>query len=675
MPISMSGMASGMDTDAIVEKLVNVESRPIKQLEIRKRNHSSRKEGLKTLGKYLDDMNSAARELYGFGSSFNDKKVLLSDSTVLDAKANAGADSGDKKIKVIQLASSHKVSTDPVDEKALLPAGTFAIEIDGAKQTIKFKGGTLKELEEKIRESASDLVTASYLRKEGDAYVLTLQSKRTGEKGEIRLTGEKDILEKAGLISGKAQAEKKEVAVTFDARYFTSYMGESRPGSESGSIRVGDGGRSVSLQGLVWREYALPVEIALQPDTMIEFDVSYGEKKSDDSIIPGRLRLGPEEKINIKGIILEGYNIERKREGRKEMAPLFDSLVGIGLVSMDGSRRSERIYPVGSDVRGAVRIEAGKDFKKGAISKIVLYCNSGAVEIANVRIATPVEAKDWYAMKNVIGAPRDARLSIDGVEISRDRNDRLTDVIRGVELTLKRVRVSEVGLTIEQNADAPVDRIKKFVDAYNKYLDYQRDLTRAAKAEKPGDYEKVASQSGLFVGDMTLMRLQSALQSTVTSAYVSPSDKPVRMLSQMGVSTGAINAEWESIKSGKLLVDESLLRKTIEENPDGVAEFFGFDSDGDGKPDNGMAVKFVYVLKPYVSSGKNIIAAKIDLEENSIKLADDSIRQKEDHLKAYQEKLKRKFASMEQAISETNSQKQWMKYQLGSQEKDSGGGK
>lgn len=675
MPISMSGMASGMDTDAIIEKLVNVESRPIQQLEIRKRNHGNRKEGLKALGRYLEDVNSSARDLYGFGSSFSDKQAVSSDSSALDAKAGSKADTGDKKIKILQLASPHKVSTDPVEEKETLPAGTFTIEVDGATQAINFKGGTLKDLEEKIRETASELVASSYIRKDGSAYVLTLQSKKTGEKGEIRLTGDKDLLTKIGLVDGNAQGGKTEVAVSFDARYFTSYMGEKKAGAENGSIRVGDGGRSVSLQGLVWREYALPVEIALQPDTMIEFDVNYSGQKGDDFGVPRRLRLGPKEKINIKGIILEGYNVERKREGKKEDQAVFDSLIGIGLVSMDKGRRTERIYPLGKDASGTAKIEAGRDFKKGAISKIILYCNRGAMDIANVRIATPKEAKNWYAMKNVIGAPKDARLSLDGVEVTRDRNDNLTDVIRGVDLTLKRVADYEIGLRIEHNADAPVDKIKKFVDAYNKYLDFQRDLTKAAISEKPGEFEKALSQSGLFVGDMTLMRLQSILQSTITDAYVSPSDKPIRMLSQIGVSTGAINADWETIKSGKLKVDEALLRKTISDNPDGVAEFFGFDSDGDGKADNGMAVKLAYVLKPYVGSGKNIIAAKIDLEENSIKLADENIKQKEEHIKAYQDKLKRKFAAMEQAISQTNSQKQWMKYQLGSQEKGSGGGK
>ena len=37
-----------------------------RQLEIRKKNHNTRKEGLKALGRYLDDVNQRRRDLYGF---------------------------------------------------------------------------------------------------------------------------------------------------------------------------------------------------------------------------------------------------------------------------------------------------------------------------------------------------------------------------------------------------------------------------------------------------------------------------------------------------------------------------------------------------------------------------------------------------------------------------------
>jgi flagellar hook-associated protein 2 len=673
MPVTMSGMSSGMDTDAIVEKLVNVEARPIKLLEISKKNHNVRKDGLKSLGKVLDEVNATAKELYGFRASYNDKNVVSSDTSVLDAKAGMNADKGVKKIKVNQIAAAHRVTSDSIVEKETLPSGTFTIEVDGEKKSVKFKGGTLKDLSEKIEETASDLVITSYIRKDGDAYVLTLQSKKTGQKGEIKLTGDRELLTKIGLVGGEGSGKTTEAAVTFDSRYFTSYLGEKKADAENGTIRVEEGGRSVSVQGLLWREYALPVEMTVKGDSRLEFEVTYRDRSNGgEDGIPKRLQVGPKEKINIKGIILEGYNPERKREGDKVDKKEYDSLMGVGLVAVENGKRVERIYPMTADAKGTRTIEAGKDFKGGRISKIVLYCNRGVMDVANIRMATPAEKKDWLEMKNTIAQPQDAKIIIDGVEITRDRNDNLTDVIKGVTLNLKKASHGEIDLNIEHSTDASIDKIKKFVDAYNKFLDFERELTKAAITQKPGEYDKAVSQQGLFMGDMTIMRLESSLKMTVNAAYTSSVDKHIKMLSQMGVSTGAINAEWQSIKAGRLVVDEALLKKTILENPDGVASFFGTDTDGDNKADNGMAVKVVTMLKPFVTPGKNIIAAKMELEDNSIKMADESIKAKEEHLKKYEEKLKRKFAAMEQAISQTNSQKQWLKQQMGGGD-DSGG--
>ncbi len=439
MPVSMSGMASGMDTDAIVNKLVNVEARPIQQLEIRKKNHNARKEGLKALGKQLTDINNAAKELYGFRASFNDKNVVSSDNSVLEAKASMLADKGVRKIKVNQVATSHKVSTDPVQEKETLPAGKFTIEVDGSKQTITFKGGTLKSLGDKIEETAPDLVSTSYIRKDSDTYILTIQSKKTGEKGEIRLSGDRELLDKIGLTGGEALGKKNEVAVSFDSRYFTTYMGDKKSEAENGSIKVNDNGRLVSVRGSLWREYALPVEMAVKGDTTLEFDLSYRDQVSgDDENIPKRLRVGPKEKVNIKGIILDSYNVERKREGKKEDLKAADSLMGIGLVSNENGKRVEKIYPLGKDLKGAQVIAAGKDLKGIRISKIILYCSRGTMDVSGVRLATPAEQKPGYAMKNVIAPAQDAKISVDGIEVTRDRNDGLNDVIKGVTLTIKR---------------------------------------------------------------------------------------------------------------------------------------------------------------------------------------------------------------------------------------------
>ncbi|HNX23261.1 MAG TPA: flagellar filament capping protein FliD, partial [Spirochaetota bacterium] len=154
-------------------------------------------------------------------------------------------------------------------------------------------------------------------------------------------------------------------------------------------------------------------------------------------------------------------------------------------------------------------------------------------------------------------------------------------------------------------------------------------------------------------------------------AYPSREEKPVKMFNQMGVSTGKINSSWQTIKEGKLVMDEDELRKVILENPEGVKSFFGSDTDGDNKIDNGMAYTLVKTIDPYISSGKNIIATKIEFEDDSIKMANEKIKQQETHLKSFEEKLRKKFATMEKSISGSKAQQNWMKGQMGG---NSGGG-
>jgi flagellar capping protein FliD len=78
-----------------------------------------------------------------------------------------------------------------------------------------------------------------------------------------------------------------------------------------------------------------------------------------------------------------------------------------------------------------------------------------------------------------------------------------------------------------------------------------------------------------------------------------------------------------------------------------------------------MAYTFVTMLQPYVGLGNNIIKSKIDLENNSIKLADERIERQTEHLKKYEEKLRSKFTAMEKAMQGSKAQKGWMNAQMG----------
>ena len=209
MPITMSGMSSGIDTDAIIDKLVKVEGKPIRQLEIRKKGHNNRKTALQGLSKILAKISSLSKELYGFRASYDDKKAISSNPDALNAKANKKSEKGIKKIKIHNIASAHKITSDPISENEELPPGKIRIEVNGESHVIRFKGGKLKRLMERLEDTASDIISTSYIKTSGDNHIITLQSKVTGKKGEIKINGDKGFLKKLGLVQGARSARKE----------------------------------------------------------------------------------------------------------------------------------------------------------------------------------------------------------------------------------------------------------------------------------------------------------------------------------------------------------------------------------------------------------------------------------------------------------------------------------
>jgi flagellar hook-associated protein 2 len=662
MPVTMSGMASGIDTDAIIDKLLKVEGKPIEQLEIDKKKNSIRADALKILDKKLKNLNKAARELYGFRASYDEKAAISSDPGVLKAIANKNALKGMKKIEVLQIASAHKISSDPVKEDTELPAGKIVIEVNGESYPVKFRGGSLKSLREAINESASESVDTSTIRTEGNMSVLTLESKTSGKKGEIKIKGDKNLLKVTGLVDKAKLEDRSEQNLVFDKRYFTSYMGEMKLDRQSGNLVVRKDGKSVNIKGLLWQEYALPVQAKVKKDTVFEFTFKYNAPKKEEEKLPFRMEMGPEEEVNVKGIVLKGYNISRLRSVEKKKKKIFESLLGVGVISDEKGKRFEKIYPLEKDARGKQEIPVGKDFSGKTISKIIFYCNEGNTDFLSARLVTPVESKKGYFHpKNEIAKGKDAKLKVDGIKLTRDRNNDLNDVIKGVTLDLRRASKVPIELKVEADTKKSIDRIKKFVEAYNEYIDYNRDITKSEKIDRIRINDKSKHKRGIFVGDMMIIRLENALRRAVGGAYSTRAVDPIKMLPQMGVSTGDINADWETIKEGKLNIDETKLEKTIVKNPEGVKMFFGSDTDGDNRIDTGMAYTVVSSLKPYVSTGRNIISSKIRLEKDSIRMADERIGKHRDHLKSYEQKLRRKFGKMEQAISGAKSQQNWMK--------------
>ena len=167
--LRLTGLASGMDWQPIVEKLLELEAIPKKRLESQKAENEAKVSDLGVLKSQLDSLKNASSALQD-QSLFNARSVRIKTAdSGLTATASTGAITGDFTIEIESLASSTEISSknrtsqrlansinpsDKLSDLALhssITAGTFTIS--GKTYNISSTDITLQELMDQINSS------------------------------------------------------------------------------------------------------------------------------------------------------------------------------------------------------------------------------------------------------------------------------------------------------------------------------------------------------------------------------------------------------------------------------------------------------------------------------------------------------------------------------------------
>ncbi|MGE3725090.1 MAG: flagellar filament capping protein FliD [Candidatus Sericytochromatia bacterium] len=108
--ISFGGLASGLNTDSIIQQLISIESRPLGLLSSQRTAYQSQASAYKDLNTRLSALESKAFSLTQI-SSLISRKATSSKSESLLATANADAVTGAYQIEVLQLATATRLQT------------------------------------------------------------------------------------------------------------------------------------------------------------------------------------------------------------------------------------------------------------------------------------------------------------------------------------------------------------------------------------------------------------------------------------------------------------------------------------------------------------------------------------------------------------------------------------
>lgn len=286
---------------------------------------------------------------------------------------------------------------------------------------------------------------------------------------------------------------------------------------------------------------------------------------------------------------------------------------------------------------------------------------------------------------------QNANFVLDGITYDDSSNiSSNTFTLSGVTYTLKNTMAAGVTstLTVNNDVDKAVSTIKSLVDTYNKLITdinlklnetYYRDfppLTDEQKKDmKDSDitaYQEKA-RSGLLRRDPILTELTNTMRLDFSSIAAGAPGKYTSAAS-IGITTGKyvddkgnINNEYKL--AGYLYVDETKLRKALNDDPSALYTVFG--TPGADHDHEGIAYKLSETLDNIVIKLKKQGATTSSVDDPNTTLGDAITSYKKDmanmelRLKMIQNRYYKQFDAMEAAVNRANQQSAWLAQSFG----------
>lgn len=352
-----------------------------------------------------------------------------------------------------------------------------------------------------------------------------------------------------------------------------------------------------------------------------------------------------------------------------------------------------------------INSKAGVDIKYSTASKkfTISSINTGAN--VSLSLADKVDAEyTGKFIETLFGTPSSTNTGQDAEVVIKSPNGTSTYLkpqnvfeVDGVTYTLNAMPTGTIKFSLTQNIDDSFNKIKAFVDDYNKligdindkisekkqykYLPLTDDQRKEMKEDDINLWEGKA-KAGLLRNDPDLGNMVGAIRRAFFDEV-----KGVGMsLKDIGLDTSV-----DYTQKGKIVIDEAKLKEALKNNGDKVAELLTKKSTSYSRYDGNMSSanrdvryneegifqRISDVLEDYTrtTSGKGILLNKAGIKgdftdtnnilSEDLKKRDDKIKEMEDKLFERENKFYLQFVNLEKAMQQMNSQSAWLAQQLG----------
>lgn len=723
--LRISGMASGLDTDTMIKQLMAAERVKVDRVkqgkELVEWKRDNYREVTNALRSFQDEFFNVLKPASNMRSqnTYNIYNSNSTNSTIATATGGAGVTSTSHTIEVIELAKSASGSSTGTVTKGVSGSTVNSFNIDGYNNTftVNYNGvtkdivipngsyadasgilgsgidGKLKQLVQQAfngnvvvsevggklqfsTSNATDILTVTTKSMPGDNLLGTLGVNSNG----------------VGTLLNFGSPMEIKKGMKFEIPTITG-------GTPSTNVIQWDvdktyndiGALAADIQSRIDASFGVPGKVLVTATAgALKFDIGAGVDSfslSNSDIVKNLgLQSGDSNKLNLND------NMEKLSTRLVNGDIIFDVNGKFTLTINNTNIEVNKTDTLNTFISKVNNSSAGVNLSYSAYTD-TFSISSKETGAGNIDIND--NGSGFFSKINLnITAGQDASFKLDGMAGTRRTN---TFGIDGVTYNLAAKGTTDITLT--QNTDGIFDKIKAFVEKYNEVINkisneliekHERSYTPLTDEQKESMKEddikrwEEKAKAGLLRND-------SMLNSMITNMRLAVSDAITDVaggLPSIGISSGSY------LDKGKLTIDESKLKDAIKNNPDKVMSIFnkessiaykdvinGVASRADRYKQSGIINRLYDILQDNIriirdkdgkkgfllekagiagdlSEFKNVMNDDMD---NKNKLIDTLTKKLFDKEDAYY----RKFAALEKAMSQMNSQSSWISQQFG----------
>lgn len=710
MVMRVGGLASGMDIDELVKKLMTAEKAPLNKLYQKKTTYEWQREAYRSVNTKLNTYSTYIFDNFRLTSGMGKKTVSVSDLSKVDVTASTGAAgslniTGGTVATSARMTGSNSISStskrivssndslqdamEAVSGSTPPPTLTFKLSKvkDGVTEVETINIDTTKSIKDIVAELKNTGLSSSFDIATGQFSIKTSGKDDTISFDDIQT---KDALQAYGM-------DTTETAGTFKSKTAWMDPGRLAKGSDtlSTALNIGNSPINIELNGKsISIDPTKSINMVIN-DLKLEgldasFDTSSGKfsikAKSDTDVLDLTAFTGLGT-INGTSFTSNTAFINGPVQGSKDTRlgelGINSGSFTISTPMSNGETKISNITYNDTDTVDSLMKKLSSVGATAIISsdgKISLSANStgkGDIELINT---DPSLMSKLGLDVATTQSGSNATLQVNGVDLESTTN---AFNISGYTITLKDNILSGSSLSVSSSTDTEsiYNKIKEFVDTYNglitdlnsqiketKYRNFP-PLTSEQKEEMSENEIKLweeKAKSGLLRSDSIIREGLSNMRMSFLNDVSGLGDSTINTLSEIGITTSRSLSD-----GGKLVIDDKKLRAALEKDSDQVVSLFtqtGTVSKGaDGKTidSRGIAQR----LKAAVDLTIKSIEAKAGKATNTddqytlgknLIDADKRINVWKTKLEMIEKRYWKQFTAMEQAINKANSQSSYL---------------